>query len=146
MSIETNKALVLASIDEGWNRHQLSVFDELFDPNLVDHSVPADLPATRAGTKQFAMRYWSAFPDLRFTIEDQIAEDDRVMTRWSARGTNMGELMGRPPTGKHVVVTGIRVDRVIGERIVESWAEFDQLGLLQQLELAPAPAETLMDR
>ena len=142
MSIDTNKALVLASIDEGWNRRQLSVFDELFDPDLVDHSVPEDLPATREGTKAFASRHWSAFPDLRFTIEDQIAEDDKVMTRWTARGTNMGELMGRPPTGKHVIVTGIRVDRVIGDRIVESWAEFDQLGLLQQLELTPVPAAT----
>ena len=140
MSIDTNKALVLASIDDGWNSQQLSVFDELFDPDLVDHSVPADLPATREGTKEFATRYWSAFPDLRFAIEDQIAEGDKVMTRWTARGTNIGKLMGRRPTGKQVTVTGIRVDRVIGGRIVESWAEFDQLGLLQQLELAPVPA------
>ena len=138
MSNDTNKALVLASIDEGWNTQRLSIFDELFAPDLVDHSVPRDLPATRDGTKTHAARYWSAFPDLRITIDDQIAEADKVVTRWTAHGTHTGRLMGVPPTGKSVIVTGIRVDRVFGGRIVESWAEFDQLGMLLQLGVASA--------
>jgi predicted ester cyclase len=135
-----HKALVLAIIDEGWNSQQLAILDEVFDPDLVDHSVPRDLPTTRGGTKTLAARSWSAFPDLRLTIEDQIAEGDKVMTRWTARGTHTGTLMGLPPTGKRVIITGIRIDRVVGGRIVETWAEFDQLGMLDQLGLAPAPA------
>jgi predicted ester cyclase len=142
-AIDRNKALVLASIDEGWNRHQLAIFDELFDPDLVDHSLPWDLPATREGMKQHAARYWTAFPDLHLTIEDQIAEGDRVVTRWTARGTHTGWLMHVPPTGKPVTMTGIRVDRVLSGRIVETWAEFDQLGVLEQLETAPALADRM---
>jgi steroid delta-isomerase-like uncharacterized protein len=133
MSIDANKALVLAIIDEGWNTRRSSIFDELFTSNMVDHSVPRDLPATRDGTRTHAARYWSAFPDLHITIDDQIAEGEMVMTRWTAHGTHTGDLMGLPPTGKPVIVTGIRVDRVFGGRIAETWAEFDQLGMLQQL-------------
>jgi predicted ester cyclase len=132
-SIDRNKAVVLATIDDGWNSHDLAIFDELLDPELVDHSVPTDLPSTRDGTKQHAVRYWSAFPDLHLTIEDQLAEEDRVMTRWTGRGTHGGNLAGQSATGRAVTITGIRVDRVVAGRIVETWAEIDQLGLLQQL-------------
>jgi predicted ester cyclase len=133
MSIDTNKAVVIASIDEGWNMRRLPILDQLLDPDLVDHSVPSDLPATREGTKTLATRYWRAFPDLRLTIEDQIAEGDKVMSRWTARGTHTGTLMRLLPTGKPVIVTGIRVDRISGDRIVETWAEIDQYGLLRQI-------------
>jgi predicted ester cyclase len=132
-SIDRNKAVVLAAIDDGWNSHNLAIFDELLDPELVDHSVPTDLPPTRDGTKQHAVLYWSAFPDLHLTIEDQLAEEDRVMTRWTGRGTHRGNLADQSATGRTVTITGIRVDRVVGGRIVETWAEVDQLGLLQQL-------------
>jgi len=133
MSTETNKTLILACIDEGWNTRHLGIFDQLFDPDLVDHSVPSGLPATREGTKRLAARFWTAFPDLHFTIEDQIAEADKVTTRWTARGTHTGPLIGVPPTGRHVIVSGIRIDRILHERILESWAEIDQLGMLRQL-------------
>ena len=133
MSIDTNKALILASFDEGWNARHLAIFDQLLHPDLVDHSVPSGLPTTQEGAKELAKRFWSAFPDLRFTIEDQIAEGDKVVTRWTAGGTHTGALMGIQPTGRHVVVTGIRIDRLLRERILESWAEIDQLGMLRQL-------------
>jgi steroid delta-isomerase-like uncharacterized protein len=141
MSDDTNKALVLATIDEGWNTQRLPIFDELFAAHLVDHSVPPGLPQTREGTKQVATLYWSAFPDLHLTIEDQIAEGDKVVTRWTARGTHTGQLMGVPPTGKPMVVTGIRIDRLLGGKIVETWAEIDQLGMLQELGAIPAPEQ-----
>ena len=79
MSSDTNKALVLASIEEAWNTGHLAIFDLLFDPDLVDHSVRSSLPATREGTKQLVTRYRSAFPDLHLTIEDQIAEGYKVV-------------------------------------------------------------------
>jgi predicted ester cyclase len=123
MSIDANKAVVLTSIDEGWNMQRLSIFDQLFAPDLIDHSVPPWLPQTRCGTKQLATRTWTAFPDFHVTIEDQIAEGDRVVTRWTARGTNNGELMGAPPTGKGIVLTGISIARLVGGKIAETWAE-----------------------
>jgi predicted ester cyclase len=126
MSTDVNKALVVASIEEGCNTRRLSIFDELFAPDLVDHGVPAGLPKTLESRKQMATLYWSAFPDLRLTIEDQIAEGEKVVTRWTARGTNMGELMGTPPTGQRVVVTGISIHRFVEGKIVESWAEIDR--------------------
>ena len=84
--------------------------------------------------------YRAAFPDLRLTVEDQIADDDRVVTRWSAKGTQEGDLMGVPATGKQATVTGITIDRIVDGRIAESWTNWDTLGLLQQLGVVPAMA------
>jgi predicted ester cyclase len=123
MSTDTNKAVVLTSIDEGWNMQHISIFDQLFAPDLIDHSVPPCLPQTRSGTKQLATRTWIAFPDFHVTVEDQVAEGDRVVTRWTARGTNNGELLGAPPTGKGMVLTGISIARLVGGKITETWAE-----------------------
>src|SRR5947208_8280663 len=96
-STDANKALVVASIEDGWNTRRVSVFDEIFAADLVDHSLPAWLPPNLEGRKMLIALYWSAFPDLRLTVEDQIAEDDKVVTRWTARGINRGELTGVPP-------------------------------------------------
>jgi steroid delta-isomerase-like uncharacterized protein len=78
---------------------------------------------------------------VRLTIEDEIAEGDRVVTRWSARGTHEGEFFGIPATGKQATVTGVTIDRIIDGRIAESWTNWDTLGLLQQLGAIPAMAE-----
>ena len=84
--------------------------------------------------------YRDAFPDLKVTIEDQIAEGDRVVTRWKAKGTQQGELMGMPATGKQATVTGITIDLIKSGRITESRTNWDTLGLLQQLGAIPATA------
>jgi steroid delta-isomerase-like uncharacterized protein len=87
----------------------------------------------------------SAFPDLKLMVEDQIAEGDKVVTRWSATGTHQGELLGIPPTGKQTTATGITIDRIQGGKIVETWTHWDNLGLLQQLGVVPqmgAPTQT----
>lgn len=91
------------------------------------------MPAGREGFKQFVLMYRSAFPDMHITIEDQIAEGDKVVSRWTARGTHQGELMGIPPTGKQATVTGINIERFANGKFVEEWSNFDALGLLQQL-------------
>lgn len=80
----------------------------------------------------------TAFPDLHFTIEDQIAEGDKVVNRVIARGTHQGELMGIPPTGKQVIVTGITIDRIVGGKLEASWANWDFLGPLQQFGVVPS--------
>lgn len=139
MSCDTNKAVVLASIEEGWNGRRVVMFEELFASNMVDHSLPSDLPQTREGARQLAILCWRAFPDLRLTIEDQMAEGDKVATRWTARGMHTGEFMGIAPTGKPVVVRGISVNRLLGGKIVEAWSAIDQPRMLALLGLLDHP-------
>jgi len=91
--------------------------------------------------KQFVSMYLTAYPDTHFTIEDQIAEGDTVVTRWTARGTHKGPLMGIPPTGKQVTVTGISIGRVVNGKTVEGWSNYDTLGMMQQLGVVPAPGQ-----
>jgi predicted ester cyclase len=83
--------------------------------------------------------YRTAFPDLRISIDEQIVEGETVVTRWTATGTNEGELMGMAATGKQATTAGINIDRVAGGKLVEGWGLFDQLGLLQQLGVVPLP-------
>jgi len=136
---EANKAMVRRFANEVMNKGNLRMVDELCAPNVVDHSIPPGFPAGAAGVKQMATTYRSAFPDMRITIEDLIAEGDKVVARWSGTGTHRGELMGIPATGKRVTVTGIGIDRFAGGKIVEHWENFDQLGMMQQLGVVPAP-------
>jgi steroid delta-isomerase-like uncharacterized protein len=93
----------------------------------------------REGIKQFYATLRAAFPDIHFTIEDQIAEGDRVVTRWTARATHTGEYQGIPPTGKQFSLTGIDIDRIANGKVVECWPIADELGVLQQLGVIPAP-------
>ena len=132
LSTDANKALVLASIEDGWNTRRLSVFDEIFAPDLVDHSLPVWLPPRLEGRTKFVTLYWRAFPDLRLIVEDQIAEDDKVVTRWTARGTNRGELVDAQREIRSVAVTGISIDRFRAGKIVESWTENNQLTMRPQ--------------
>ena len=85
--------------------------------------------------------YFSGSPDGRLATEDQVAEGDTVVTRWTGRATHMGEFMQIAPTGKQVVVAGIHINRVVDGKLVESWVQFDQLGMLQQLGVVPAPGQ-----
>ncbi len=82
--------------------------------------------------------YRMAYPDTHFAVEDQVAEGDKVATRWTAVGTQQGELMGIPATGKKVTVTGMTINRIVNGMIMESWNNFDALGQLQQLGVVPA--------
>jgi steroid delta-isomerase-like uncharacterized protein len=142
MSAEQNKASSRRIIEEVWNKGKLDLIDELTDPNCVVHQADGaggnDISG-REELKRFAKMYLAAFPDLRFTVEDQVAEGDKVVTRWSSEGTHKGELMGIPPTGKHATgVTGITIDRYSGGKFVESWGNWDTLGLMQKLGVIPA--------
>jgi len=139
MSTEDNKALDRRGFEEVWNKGNLAVIDELNAANVVTHNPPSPPMQGTEAFKQFVQMYRSAFPDTQMTIEDQIAEGDKVVTRWTARGTHKGELMGIPPTGKQVTVTGISVSRWANGKTVESWSNFDTLGMLQQLGAVPTP-------
>ena len=137
MSTEENKAIDRRFTEEVWNQGNLAVVDELMSADYDGHD-PA-MPAGSEGLKQFVLMYRSAFPDVHLTIEDQIAEGDTVVSRWTARGTHKGELMGIPPTGKQVTVTGMNIERIANGKFVEGWSNYDTLGMLQQLGVVPAP-------
>ena len=91
----------------------------------------------KAGFKDFVGTYLAGFPDGKIVVDDQIAEGDAVTTRWTARGTNTGELMGMAPTGKEVTVTGITYSKISDGQVHESWATWDTLSMLQQLDAIP---------
>jgi steroid delta-isomerase-like uncharacterized protein len=141
MSAESNKALSRRLLEEAFNAGNIDVVDELVTTDVVNHD--AALPEAMIGpdaAKASIRGYRTAFPDLRITIEEQIADDQGVATRWSAKGTHEGELMGMAPTGKQATVTGITIDRIVDGRIAESWTNWDTLGMLQQLGVVPALA------
>jgi steroid delta-isomerase-like uncharacterized protein len=135
---EHNKAVVRRLIEEVMNKGNLSSVDEFFTPNYQHHDPSSpDFGRGPESEKQLVTLYRNAFPDLRLTIEDIIAEGDTVMVRWSSRGTHKGELNGIAPTGKQVNGSGITVARLANGKIAESYVSWDALGLMQQLGVVP---------
>ncbi len=90
--------------------------------------------------QQFVGSLRAAFPDLEITVDDQMSDGDKVVTRWTARGTHTGPFQGIPPTGRRGTMTGIDIDRVVGGKTIECWSSGDYLGLMQQLGVVPDPA------
>ncbi len=141
MSTEDNKALVRRAIEEGWNQGNVALIDELDAPNFIHHDPDFPNFQTREDYKQWVTEARNAFPDLHLTIDDMIAEGDKVVTRWTFRGTNTGDMvspMHIPATGKQVTVTGITIDRFANSKFVEDWHQGDIMGFMQQLGLVPA--------
>jgi steroid delta-isomerase-like uncharacterized protein len=136
-----NKALSLRADEELFNRGNMDVADELFAASFMFHD-PANHEDWHGpeSVKQYAAMMRAAFPDLRYTVEDQIAEGNRVSTRYTASGTHEGELLGIAPTGNRVEITGISIMRIEGGRIEEIWENYDALGMLQQLGVIPPQA------
>jgi steroid delta-isomerase-like uncharacterized protein len=141
MLSETNKTVSRRFFDEVFGKGKLNVLDEIIAKDHVNSGpgTISGLPNGPEGSKQFVTAYRNAFPDVHFTIDDQIAEGDKVVTRWSAHGTHQGELAGLPATGKSASVTGIVVDRIVNGKIAESWGIFDEFGMMQQLGVIPMP-------
>jgi steroid delta-isomerase-like uncharacterized protein len=138
---EENKAAARRVAEEMFSGGDLDLADELIDPSFVGHDVASPEPIRGPdGVRQQAQGYRSAFPDVRITVEDQLADGERVATRWTARGTHKGELFGIAPTGKQVTITGMTIDRFAGGKIVESWDNWDALGLMQQIGAVQEPA------
>ena len=137
---QLNTMLVRRAIEEVWNRGNYAIIDELVARDVVIHaSQPTNEIHGPEGIEQFYATLRAAFPDIHFTVEDQVAEGDRVVTRWTARATHKGEFQGIPATGKQVSVTGIDIDRLANGKVVECWPVADELGLLQQLGVVPTP-------
>ncbi len=138
MSAEDNKATARRWYEEVFNAGNLDLIHELFAPNFVDHDPVNPLPGLE-GVRQVVGMYRGAFPDLHITVEDWVAEGDKVVTRFRAQGTHKGPLMGTPPTEKQVTVTGIDMLGFEHGKISEHWGNRDDLGMMQQLGAVPAP-------
>ena len=136
---DKNKAIVRRLFKEGFNQGNLDLIDELASPDFVDHSAPPGAPTTREAWKQGAVGMKAAFPDVHIHIEDEIAEGDRVVSRFTAHGTHQGEFMGIPATGKEIHVNGILIFRLADGKLVERWEQADTMGMMIQLGVVPPP-------
>ena len=143
MSPEDNKTIVRRSFEELFNRQNVAVVDELMSGDFIHHGPGTRVLRGSDFLDQIRSRIiFLAFPDLHFTIEDMIAEGEKVVTRWTIRGTHRGEFMRLPPTGHQVTWSGINITRVVGGKMVEDWVEQDTPGLMQQLAGALQSGQT----
>jgi predicted ester cyclase len=121
------------------NTGNFGLLDELLAPEFVDHTPQAGIAPTREGLKESSMALRNAFPDVRYSIDDAIAYGDQIVHRLTATGTMTGEFMGIPATGKRATWTEIHIGRGVNGRLTEHWGLVDQLGMLVQLGIVPAP-------
>jgi predicted ester cyclase len=141
MSAEDNAATYRRWFDEGCSQGNIDVADELYAPDYVTHAVRPGLPPTLEGLKIFIRALREGMPDLNCSVEEVIAEGDRVAGRFSLRGTHRGTLLGIPPTGNQVDVGVMVIARFnAAGKWAEDWVTWDQVGLFQQLGVIPAPA------
>jgi len=140
MTIQENKAISRRFFEEFWNAGNPDVLTELTTEDIVFRDRDMGEHRGHGATRAFVTMYRKAFPDLRFTVEEQVTEGDRVVTRWTAQGTHRGELMGLPPTEKSATVSGMTLDRFADGRIAESIGSWDALGMMQQLGILSGPA------
>lgn len=129
------KALIERLVERVWNGVEDDEVDRLVAEEYVGH--PSGVVGTEA-YKRFYRDLHSAAPDMKFTIEDQIAEGEKVTTRWTATGTHLGEYAGLPPSGRRFTFDGTSTHRVQGDKVVECWTNMDEAGLFSQI----APAAT----
>jgi predicted ester cyclase len=135
---EQNKAVIRRLIDEVWNQRAFDAADELFAPEAIIYESGVALPgAGPAIVKKGVGAFCAAYPDIRVTIDDMIAADDKVVVRWSSIGTHRGEMQGIAPTNRKVAANGIAIYRFGGGKVVEEWMNTDQLGILKQLGVIP---------
>lgn len=142
MSTEQNKALV-REFFAGWNSGNLDRMVGVLVEEYQHHdpSLPPELQRGRENYRKIAEMLLGAFPGLEVTIEDQVAEGDKVATRCTCRGTQRGALMGIPPSGKQVEFVMTVISRIADGKIAEGWVNFDALGMLQQIGALPSPEQ-----
>jgi len=133
---EQHKALIRRWVEEGWNKGNLDLANEMYANTYVGHGIDVRGPE---GLKQFVAIFRTAFPDLNFRIQDMLAEGPQVAWRFAIHGTQQGEFQGIPPTSKQVMMTGIVISRFDDGMWMEDWVEADRVGVLQQLGVLASP-------
>jgi steroid delta-isomerase-like uncharacterized protein len=142
VSAEENKAIFRRYVEEVSNEGNLELADEIFDRYIAHQSDGSTEERGPEDVKRFIGEFRQAFPDFRSVIEDQVAEGDKVATRWRASGTHQNEFRGITPTGHRIEVTGIGIFRFSEEgKVAESWDNMDQLGMMRQMGVIPAPEQ-----
>lgn len=143
MSTEANKAIIRRWLEEGWSQGNLAAADELIDPNFVVHGAGGQVVSSGPeGAKQLVSAWRAGFPDGRMTIDDLLAEGDKVGIRMTWTGTHTGNFYGYAPTGRQVSVTSIGIDRIANNKVIEGWGELDMLGLYEQMGVIPRPGSS----
>ncbi len=138
MSVEQNKAILRSGAQAFNNAEDRSGWIDIHDPSVVAYGLGPQ-PLDLEGVKQFYSGLWNAFPDLRMTIDDMVAEADRVAWRLTVNGTHESEFRGVPATGTEVTFAAQYIFRFRNGKIVERWTNFDRLGVMVQLGAVPAP-------
>lgn len=141
MSLDDNKRLAREA-GELWDGGDGTAIDRLFAADYVNHQNRADGASDIAGReawRSFVATFAAAFPDFSYRVDMQIAEGDRVATSFSGAGTHQGSLFGLAPTGRRIAWTGISIDRIADGRIAETWINWDELGVMEQLGAVSRP-------
>jgi steroid delta-isomerase-like uncharacterized protein len=126
---------------EIFNEGNVGLIDELYASDFVNRTTPPGVAPTRDGFKQFARALRTAFPDLHYTIDDSIEAGDKFISRLTVSGTMRGDFAGMPATGKRATWTEIHIVRTANGQVVEHWGLTDQLGMMVQLGVIPAPGQ-----
>jgi len=142
MSAESNKALFTRVVEEVFNQGKLDTLDEIFAADFVEHEeLPGGIPSNREGVKMLTAGLRAGFPDFKFTIDDMVAEGDKVVVRSTWTGTQNGEFMGMPPSGRSISFGVIDIVRFADGKFAEHWGQMDGMRMMQQLGAIPAPGE-----
>ena len=144
-------AIVQRFVEELWNNRQLDTADEIFAPHCITHQLRSGEPITSEprdpeSLKQHIREWVKAFPDLQFTLEQTVANGDRVASQMTMRGTHTAEWMGVSPTGKQISIAMMTIHRIEAGKIVEDWVLVDSLGFFQQLGLVASREEIFAQR
>ena len=137
-----NKAIVRQLYEEVWNKRRLELVDEIISPSHALHD--PNLSGSAVGPEAYkrqVTRFITAFPDLRFTVEDIVGEKEKLAVAWTISGTHKSEFMGIPATNKKVSVDGITINHIVNAKIMDSYVSWDAWGMMQQLGVVPALGE-----
>lgn len=140
MTTDQNKSTLSRLVEEGYNKHNFKLLDEIFAKDAISHD-PSQPNLGRGpdGARESMKMYTTAFPDSKIVIEREIAEGDYVVQHLRTSGTHTGPLGPIPATGKKTNVTGVIISKLQGGKVVETWSLWDQLSLMQQLGVVPMP-------
>jgi steroid delta-isomerase-like uncharacterized protein len=142
MTLDENKELVREMLEVMFNQGDVDGADEFMAPDFIEHEeLPPGVPGGREGVKFLIGMMHAAFPDFKASIKDLIAEDDRIVIRMTWTGTHEGEFMGIPPTGNRISIGVYDILRIIDGMVVEHWGLMDNMAMMQQLGVMPAPGE-----
>ena len=149
-NMRDNKHIVMRFVEELWNERKLEAADSIFNEDCQTHQLQSGAPVTSrprgpAAVKAHVTDWLSGFPDLKFTVEQMFVDDDRVFSQLAIDGTQTGQWMGIPPTGKRINIRMMTIHRIRSGKIIEDWVLVETLGLLQQLGALSSTGEILSE-